>query len=201
MGYYYKPLRMASIYTLRRYGSNRRALSNTLVSLCLQSSPMYKDGGRLVKIVYCDQNQFDEILLSFDSSYYESQHMESEPWIDEPGLMQAYRVTDITHPHVTSYIRPTRDCDMDQLNVTPRHFEGEHEWWNNPNTAVEATVDAFHNQMAHIILNTESPLLDDGSSSMQLTRQHIAPNDKDEFTCQSTRQRAWCIVELSSNRA
>ena len=60
-GYFYKPLAMASLCTLRRFGSLRHALSNDLVSLCLQASPVYKDGGKLVKIVYLDVNQMAQM--------------------------------------------------------------------------------------------------------------------------------------------
>ena len=55
----YKPLGMAGIYTLRRFGSLRNQLSNELVGLCLKSSPCYKDGSKLVKIIYADINQMD----------------------------------------------------------------------------------------------------------------------------------------------
>ena len=154
---------------------------------------MYKDGGKLVKVVHLDNNQFDELILSFASAYYEGPCMEHHPWVNEAELMQVYRVRDLTFPHITTFVRPTRDLEMWNLEETPEHLDGN-EWWNDENRSVEASVDAFHNQLAHIVLNTEPPMLNDGSNSMQLTRQHLAPNDPTAVTFQSTRHRSWSIA-------
>ena len=101
-GYFYKPIAMAAIFTLRRFGTLRNALSNDLIALCLHASPMYKDGSKLVKIVYLDINQMAQLILSFDSAYYDGPCMDRSPWIHEAELMQVYRIKDLNYLCSTS---------------------------------------------------------------------------------------------------
>ena len=193
-GHFYKPLAMAGVFTFRRFGTLRGRLPNELVALILQASPCYKDGSKLVKLIYVDINQLAQFILAFESAAYDGPCMQQRPWIDEGELMQVHRVIDLTEPHVTTYVRPTRDQDMTKLYATESECaRDEDELFNDDANAVEASVNAFTNQLAHVILNTEPPLQNTGLSTMQLTRQHLAPSNPDSATWQSTRHRLWAV--------
>ena len=140
-GVLFNPLNIAGNFAFRRFGTNKFPLPVTLLHLLLQHSPCFKDGAKLVKVIYVDNNQLDEIQLAVDSCAYEGPCMAEHPWIEEPQLLQCYRLVDLLNTHITTYVALVCDGPMHDLWRIDRKL---HPLWNDPEKSDEATVSAFH---------------------------------------------------------
>ena len=193
-GIFWYPITIAGAFALRRFGTNKLPLPKTFVSLLLQNSQCFKEGAKLVKIIYVDTNQLGELLLSLESCVYHGASLQGDkPWVDEAQLLQVYRLTDVCNSHVTTYIAPVRDNPVHDLDR--RDTGKNHPLWNDCEKSVEATVNAFHNQVAQRLMRCEPGPLTNGRGSMQLTAEYFAQQDPEQVAWSSFRNRSFLVAD------
>ena len=196
-GIIFDPLLLGGPLAFRRFCTNKHASPLFFLHLLLQHSPCYKDGAKIVKIIYVDTNQMDELTLHLDSCAYDGASVMKEPFIEGPLLLQWYSLVDMLNTHMTHYITPSHAGPMHQLDLINKKLNI---YENDLDNAVEAGVSSFYNQVDHRLMRHEPGLLTNGRSTQQLSGSYLRPANPEETVWSSMRTRTFLVADQDKPR-